>query len=397
MLIGYARVSTDDQNLDLQRDALKAAGCERLFEDLSSGAKAERTGLFSLMAMVRSGDTVVIWRLDRLGRSLKNLIELVERFEAAEVGLRSLQENIDTTSSGGRLVFHLFGALAEFERSLIRERTQAGLAAARVRGRMGGRPKRLDPVKLALALRLHREDRHTIKDICKMMGISKSTCITTWPRRTAMPTGRRKQIPSDSLLQLRQRLDRLPHKSPERAAQVLASAALYGVSPSTVYRALQDFLKPRAAHRVDHGTPRLMPKSELQRYCELVAALKLRTTNKAGRHLSTKRAIELLEEFGVETAQGLVRAPPGVLTRSTVNEYLTRWHLDQGRLRRQPPAVRFQAERSNDCWQFDMSPSDLKHIAMPSWVDPSKGEPTLMLYSVVDDRSGVCFLEYRCV
>lgn len=123
MLIGYTRVSTDDQNLDLQLDALKAAGCERTFEDMASGAKAERIGLASLMAMLRSGDTVVIWRLDRLGSSLKNLIE---RFETAKVGLRSLQENIDTTSSGGRLVFHLFVALAEFERSLIRERTQAG-------------------------------------------------------------------------------------------------------------------------------------------------------------------------------------------------------------------------------------------------------------------------------
>lgn len=138
------------------------------------------------------------------------------------------------------------------------------MAAARVRGRMGGRPKRLDPVKLALALRLHHEDKHTIKDICKMMGISKSMYITTCPRRIAMPTGRRKQIPSDSLLQLRQRLDRLPHKSPERAAQVLASAALYGVSPSTVYRALHDFLKPRAAHCGDHGKPRLIAETELE-------------------------------------------------------------------------------------------------------------------------------------
>lgn len=212
-----------------------------------------------------------------------------------------------------------------------------------------------------------------------------------------MSSGRRKLIPSDSLLHLRQRLDRLPRKSPERTAQVQATAELYGLSASTVYRALKDFLKPRAAHRVDHGMPRLMPRSELERYCELVAALKLRTTNKAGRHLSTKRAIELLEEYGVETGQGLVRAPQGVLTRSTVNEYLTRWHLDQARLHRQPPAVRFQAEHSNDCWQFDMSPSDLKRIEAPSWVDPTKGEPTLMLYSVVDDRSGVCFLEYRCV
>ena len=175
MLLGYARVSTDDQNLDLQRDALKAAGCERTFEDMARGAKADRIGLAALMMVLRAGDTVVIWRLDRLGRSLKNLIELVERLEAAKVGLRSLQENIDTTSSGGRLVFHLFGALAEFERNLVRERTLAGLAAARTRGRMGGRPKRLAPAKLALALRLHHEDKHTIKEICQMMGISKST------------------------------------------------------------------------------------------------------------------------------------------------------------------------------------------------------------------------------
>jgi DNA invertase Pin-like site-specific DNA recombinase len=140
-----------------------------------SGARADRTGLVTLMSMLRAGDTVVIWRLDRLGRSLKNLIELVERLESAKVGLRSLQENIDTTSSGGKLVFHLFGALAEFERNLIRERTQAGLVAARARGRMGGRPRRLDPVKLALAVKLHRERNHTVEEICKMMGISKST------------------------------------------------------------------------------------------------------------------------------------------------------------------------------------------------------------------------------
>lgn len=175
MLIGYARVSTDDQNLDLQRDALQAAGCERIFEDMASGAKADRTGMAELLAALRADDTVVIWRLDRLGRSLKNLIALVEHLEVAQVGLRSLQESIDTTSSGGRLVFHLFGALAEFERNLIRERTRAGMAAARARGRMGGRPKRLDPAKRALVLRLHQEEKHTIKEICQMMDISKST------------------------------------------------------------------------------------------------------------------------------------------------------------------------------------------------------------------------------
>lgn len=122
MLIGYARVSTDDQHLDLQRDALMLVGCERIFEDKVSGAQAEREGLARLNNSLRPGDTVVIWRLDRLGRSLKNLLQLVERLDGLQVGLRSLQEDIDTTSSGGRLVFHLFGALAEFERNLVRER-----------------------------------------------------------------------------------------------------------------------------------------------------------------------------------------------------------------------------------------------------------------------------------
>ncbi|WP_203228373.1 DDE-type integrase/transposase/recombinase [Pseudomonas amygdali] len=204
-------------------------------------------------------------------------------------------------------------------------------------------------------------------------------------------------MPVDSLLQLRQRLDRLPKKSPERATQVAAIAELYGVSPSTGYRALNLIHKPHAVHRADRGKPRVLQQAQLERYCELIAALKLRTTNKQGRHLSTRRAIELLEDYGVETEQGLVRAPKGILNRSTVNEYLSRWLLNQSRLLRQPPAVRFQAEHSNDCWQFDLSPSDLKHIEKPEWIDPSKGEPTLMLFSVVDDRSGVAYQEYHCV
>lgn len=175
MLIGYARVSTDDQNLDLQRDALRVAGCERVFEDAASGAKADRVGLVALMATLRAGDTVVIWRLDRLGRSLKDLIALVEQLDAAKVGLRSVQENIDTVSTGGRLVFHLFGALAEFERNLIRERTQAGLTAARSRGRTGGRKKCLDPVKREVALKLYHDRKHTVEEICRMMGVGRST------------------------------------------------------------------------------------------------------------------------------------------------------------------------------------------------------------------------------
>jgi hypothetical protein len=206
-----------------------------------------------------------------------------------------------------------------------------------------------------------------------------------------------KGIPVDSLLHLRQRLDRLPRKSPERANQIAAVAELYGVSTTTVYRALQVFHKPHAAHRADHGKPRLLPQTELERYCELIAALKLRTTNQQGRHLSTGRAIELMEDYGVETAQGLIQVPKGLLCRPTVNRYLSLWRLDQPRLLREPPAVRFQAEHSNDCWQFDLSPSDLKRIEKPDWVDPAKGEPTLMLFSVVDDRSGVGYQEYRCV
>ena len=175
MLIGYARVSTDDQNLDLQRDALQQAGCDKIYTDQQSGVSTDRSGLDTVLEVARSGDTLVIWRLDRLGRSLKNLIHLVEQLERQGVGLKSLQENIDTTTSGGRLVFHLFGALAEFERNLIRERTRAGLSAARARGRQGGRPKLLDPQKRELALRLHRERQHSSADICRLMGISKST------------------------------------------------------------------------------------------------------------------------------------------------------------------------------------------------------------------------------
>ena len=175
MLVGYARISTDDQNLDLQRDALTQAGCKKIYTDQLSGVSVNRLGLATALEVLRRGDTLVIWRLDRLGRSLKDLIRLVEQLEQRGIGLKSLQENIDTATSGGRLVFHLFGALAEFERNLIRERTQAGLSAARARGRQGGRPKMLDADKRDLALRLYRERQHSIADICRMMGISKST------------------------------------------------------------------------------------------------------------------------------------------------------------------------------------------------------------------------------
>jgi DNA invertase Pin-like site-specific DNA recombinase len=175
MLIGYARVSTDDQNLHLQNDALQKAGCEKIYSDHLSGAAPERPGLATVFDVLRPGDTLVIWRLDRLGRSLKHLIQLIEELEKRKVGLKSLQENIDTTTAGGRLVFHLFGALAEFERNLIRERTQAGVNAARARGRHGGRPKLLEPNKRDLTIRLYQERKHSVAEICTMMSISKST------------------------------------------------------------------------------------------------------------------------------------------------------------------------------------------------------------------------------
>lgn len=175
MLIGYARVSTDDQNLALQNDALHQAGCEQIHEDKISGAKAERPGLTTALSHVRKGDTLVVWRLDRLSRSLKNLIEMVSLLESRDIGLKSLHESIDTRSSSGKLIFHIFGALAEFERNLIRERTQAGLAAARARGKKGGRPHTLTSDKQALAVKLYDEQVHTVKQICQMMGISKPT------------------------------------------------------------------------------------------------------------------------------------------------------------------------------------------------------------------------------
>ena len=175
MKLGYARVSTDDQNLDLQRDALKSAGCERIYEEKASGGKTDRAELSRLLENVRSGDTVVVWRLDRVGRSLKHLIAVIEQLECLGVGFQSVTESIDTTTPGGRLVFHVFGALAEFERALIRERTRAGLAAARARGRQGGRPAVLDAGKQKIAQALRNDTSQSVTAICKTLGISRAT------------------------------------------------------------------------------------------------------------------------------------------------------------------------------------------------------------------------------
>ncbi len=175
MQIGYARVSTGEQTLDLQLDALAKAGCEKTYTETASGAKADRPVLRDVLGYLRAGDTLVVWRLDRLGRSLQHLIETVGRLQDRGIGFRSLTESIDTTSSGGKLIFHVFGALAEFERELILERTRAGLDAARARGRKGGRPKLLDPRKVAMARALHADKGNSIDDICKTLHVSRST------------------------------------------------------------------------------------------------------------------------------------------------------------------------------------------------------------------------------
>lgn len=176
MKVGYIRVSKHEQNEDLQKDALDEAKCEKFFMDKGvSGAKFERKGLDEMLAFVRPGDTVVVWKLDRMGRSLQHLIETLNALKDRGVDFISLTEHIDTTTPGGKLIFHLMGALAEFERDLIRERTAAGLAAARARGRLGGRPRKIKNGKAMLARQLFNDKSNSIDDICDTLGVSRST------------------------------------------------------------------------------------------------------------------------------------------------------------------------------------------------------------------------------
>ena len=175
MLIGYVRVSTRDQNLDLQLDALKQVGCDKIYKDIASGAKDDRVGLTEVLSYIRKGDTLVVWRLDRLGRSLRHLIDTINQINDQGCYFRSIQENIDTSTSGGKLIFHIFGALAEFERDIIRDRTNAGIAAARKRGRIGGRPAIMDKKKVALAKSLFKDKSNSIASICEILNVSKTT------------------------------------------------------------------------------------------------------------------------------------------------------------------------------------------------------------------------------
>jgi hypothetical protein len=204
-------------------------------------------------------------------------------------------------------------------------------------------------------------------------------------------------IPHEALVSLRHRLEMLPARHADRKGMITGAAALYGVSRATLYRELRRQLRPQPLHRSDRGKPKAIPAAELERYCETIAAMKLRTLNGKGRHLSTVQAIRILEEHGVETPDGPVRLPPGLLSKATANRYLKEWGYDHERMTRPPAAVRFQAEHSNDLWHFDLSPSDLKQVDCPSWIEPGRGTPTLMIYSAVDDRSGVAYQEYHGV
>ena len=175
MLIGYARVSTGDQHLDMQMDALKRLGCDEVFTDIASGAKSQRPGLEKAIAYLREGDTLVVWKLDRLGRSLQHLIQTIKELNKKNIGFKSLQESIDTMTSGGKLIFHIFSALAEFERDIIIERTEAGLKAARARGRMGGRPALLNKRQISKLKQHYKDGNITVSEICKIFQVSRPT------------------------------------------------------------------------------------------------------------------------------------------------------------------------------------------------------------------------------
>ncbi len=181
MRIGYARVSSQDQSPDLQLDALRAAGCKRIFVEKASGAQRDRPELGAALDYLRTNDTLVVWKLDRMARSMKQLIETVEGMDARGIGLRSLTEAIDTTTAGGKLVFHIFGALAEFERAIIRERTRAGLEAAKARGRQGGRPPKLTPDDLIAAKAMLAETTFTVGDVARRLGVSPATLYRHLP------------------------------------------------------------------------------------------------------------------------------------------------------------------------------------------------------------------------
>jgi len=206
------------------------------------------------------------------------------------------------------------------------------------------------------------------------------------------------KISNKSLFELKNKLDLFPPRSSKRKELIKTIADFYDISPTTVYKYLRKIKKPRSLRRSDTGIPRKINQTELERYCEIIAAMKIRTRNKKNHHLSTREAIRLLEEHGIETPDGFVKPPKSLLNKTTVNRYLKKWGYRLNDLSVQPTSVRFQATYSNECWQFDLSHSDLNKIdEWPDWIDSKKGRPIIMLYSVVDDRSGAAYQEYHIV
>lgn len=206
-----------------------------------------------------------------------------------------------------------------------------------------------------------------------------------------------KNIPLETLIILQNQLDSLPARSPKRRFLTEETAKMYDISISTLRRLLRQHHQPSLVNRTDYNKPRIVSQSDMKRFCELIAALKLRTTNKKGRHLSTSECLRLLEEYGVETPDGLIKSPPGLLKRSTISRYIKRWGYDTQTMTIEPPSIPFQAAYSNDCWQFDFSPSDLKKLHNEKTDTNQSTQPTLMFASIVDDRSGVCYQEYHNV
>jgi DNA invertase Pin-like site-specific DNA recombinase len=182
MLVGYARVSTQEQNLDLQISSLKEIGCEKIFTEKASGAQRDRPELFKALEYIRSGDVLVVWKLDRLARSMRQLIETIEMLESRKIGFKSITEHMDTTTNGGKLIFHIFASLAEFERSIIKERTMAGLREARLQGKIGGRPRSLsnDDVEMIKGW-LAESKKVNMEQIAKRIGISPATLYRYFP------------------------------------------------------------------------------------------------------------------------------------------------------------------------------------------------------------------------
>ena len=216
VLIGYARVSTEDQKLDLQRDALAQLGCHRVFEDRASGARADRPGLTAALSHLRRGDTLVVWRLDRLGRTTHQLVNLLEQFEREGIRLRSLQDGIDPASVMGKAMLQIGAVFAEMERNLLRERTKAGLAAARARGRLGGRKPRLSADGLDTARRLMADPMLTMEEIASRLGVGRTTLYRALGRARAMPVGGGKVAKTAGKA-------RAPGRKPRAAAATIAT------------------------------------------------------------------------------------------------------------------------------------------------------------------------------